>query len=297
MYAPITLFTYARLEHTRRSVEALLRNRFATESDLIVFSDAARTPEKRSDVEEVRAYLNTLKGFRTVTIHHRSRNFGLAESIIQGVTEVLEQYERVIVLEDDLITSPYFLTYMNKALDLYGEEEKVISIHGYVYPVQIVLPETFFLRGADCWGWGTWRRGWNLFNSDGSFLLNELKKFKQTYRFDFNGSYPYTRMLEDQISGRNDSWAIRWYASAFLADKLTLYPSRSLVYHMGNDGSGMNFGESSWLDSTLSETPIDLSQAVVEPSISAWNAFEAFFRQKKGGPFLRLFRGFLSALR
>src|SRR5262249_35869456 len=156
----------------------------------------------------------------------RERNFGLAQSIVQGVSGTVAQHGRIIVLEDDMVTSPHFLTYMNQALDKYADEARVVSIHGYVYPVEQPLPETFFLPGADCWGWATWKRGWSCFNPDGQFLLNELKRQKLIRDFDFNGAFPYSEMLQAQIKGANDSWAVRWYASALLAGKLTLYPGR-----------------------------------------------------------------------
>ena len=146
------------------------------------------------------------------------------------------------MLEDDLLTSPYFLDFMNEGLSIYEEDEKVISIHGYVYPISEKLPETFFLRGADCWGWATWKRGWDLFEPDGGLLLNKLEESKQTEEFDFNRSYPYTQMLKDQINGKTNSWAVRWYASAFLQNKYTLYPGKSLVSNIGGDGSGTNTG-------------------------------------------------------
>lgn len=277
MTAPITLFTYARPDHARRTVDALLQNPLAAFSDLIIFSDAARTPDKQSAVADVRAYLGTIKGFRSVTIHYRPHNFGLAKSIIDGVTQVLVENEHVIVLEDDMVTSRHFLTYMNEALDRFAVDERVISIHGYVYPVQQTLPEAFFLPGADCWGWATWRRGWHLFNSDGQTLLNELKRRDLLKAFDFNGLYPYSKMLEGQIKGINDSWAVRWYASAFLAEKLTLYPGRSLVHNIGNDGSGTHCGDDTSHDAELSETPIDLSTVEVMPSTAGREAFEIFF--------------------
>ena len=143
-------------------------------------------------------------------------------------------------MEDDLVTSPHFLQYMNESLDLYQQEERVISIHAYMYPVKEELPETFFLRGADCWGWATWKRSWQLFESDGAKLLEQLNSQNLTREFNFNGSYPYVRMLKDQIKRRNNSWAIRWYASAFLANRLTLYPGASLVQNIGHDGSGVH---------------------------------------------------------
>lgn len=279
---PITLFTYARPDHTRRTVESLLRNPQAQEHDLIVFSDAARTPEKQAAVDEVRAYLDSISGFRSVTIHHRPHNLGLAKSIIGGVTQVLVDHERIIVLEDDMVTSPHFLAYMNEALNRFADDERVISVHGYVYPVKQALPEAFFLRGADCWGWASWRRGWALFNPDGQALLDELKRRDLLKAFDFNGAYGYSQMLESQIKGTNDSWAIRWYASAFLADKLTLYPGRSLVHNIGNDSSGTHCGSNSTHDAALSNSLIDLSEIEVKHSELGFSAFERFFRRSKG---------------
>lgn len=217
MNAPVVLFTYARPEHTRQTVEALRRNQFAPTSDLIIYSDGPRTSDDRSTVDEVRAYLRTITGFRSVTIRHRDTNFGLAKSIIEGVTEVLERTDRIIVLEDDMVTSPHFLGYMQEALERYAGDERVISVHGYAYPTGKPLPEAFFLPGADCWGWATWRRGWGLFNPDGRMLLDELVRRKMVRGFDFDGAYPYSSMLQEQIRGNNDSWAIRWYASAYLA--------------------------------------------------------------------------------
>ena len=290
MLAPIALFTYCRPDHTRRTVESLLRNRLVSESDLIVYSDAARTPEKQQAVDAVRAYLATIAGFRSVTIKHRPENYGLANCIIRGVTEVLQQSDRIIVLEDDMLTSPHFLTYMNEALERYADDERVASVHAYVYPVDQPLPEAFFMTGADCWGWATWRRGWACFNPDGQSLLDELKRRKLIRAFDFNGAYPYSEMLEGQIKGKNDSWAIRWHASAFLAGKLTLYPGRSLVQNIGNDDSGTHCGKSDNLDIELSQTPINLSSIAVESSQDGRYAFEAFFRQQQTPLLLRLTR-------
>ena len=126
---------------------------------------------------------------------------------------------------------------MNEALDIYEDESQVISIHGYIYPIN-GLPETFFIKGADCWGWATWKRGWDIFEADGQKLLNELKKRKLQKEANFNNSYGYVEMLESQILGKNNSWAIRWYASAFLKDMLTLYPGKSYVQNIGHDSQG-----------------------------------------------------------
>ena len=281
MSAPIALFVYARPDHARRTVEALLKNSEAASSDLIVFSDAARTSSKEEAVRQVREYVDGIEGFRSLTIHHRPENYGLAKSIIEGVSQVLTEHDRVIVMEDDLETSPFFLRYMNEALERYAEADRVISVHGYIYPVQKPLPEAFFLRGADCWGWATWRRGWKLFNPDGQFLLDELKRQKLLKAFDFNGAYSYSGMLQGQINETNDSWAVRWHASAFLANKLTLYPGRSLVHNIGNDNTGTHCGASEVFDAELSATPIRLDGVVVEESTAVKAVIEQFFRAKQ----------------
>ncbi len=288
MNAPIVLFTYARPDHTRRTVEALQRNQLAKSSDLIVFSDGARTPDKITLVDEVRAYIDKIDGFNSVTCHYRPYNYGLSKSIIEGVSQVLNDYERIIVLEDDLVTSPYFLTYMNDALEYYAEDDRVISIHGYVYPVQEALPETFFLVGADCWGWATWQRGWKLFNPNGQVLFDELTRQGLLKEFDYNGAYGFSKMLQGQVAGTNDSWAVRWYASAFLANKLTLYPGRSLVCNIGQDNSGTHSRQTMAYESDLSLTPISIGLYDVRPSLKGKAAFESFFRRVEGGQIKKL---------
>jgi hypothetical protein len=202
---------------------------------------------------------------------------GLGNSIISGVTEILDSHERIIVLEDDLIVSPFFLDYMNEGLEKYAEQKEVVSIHGYVYPCCSSLPDHFFLRGADCWGWGTWKDSWKIFNPDGKFLLSKLKEQGLTYAFDFGGAYPFTQMLSDQIYGKNDSWAIRWYASTYLMNKLTLYPGKSLVSNIGNDGSGSHQENSNFFDVNIATIPVKIGDISIEESVFGKNAFADYF--------------------
>ncbi len=288
--APICLFVYNRPWHVRKTVESLQGNRLSKESDLFIFSDGAKDGEDGDKVSEVRHYIQQINGFRSVSIVERQGNLGLAASVIDGVTSILDSWGRIIVLEDDMETSPYFLEYMNDALVRYADDERVVSIHGYVYPVGSELPEAFFLPGADCWGWATWSRGWALFNPDGKYLLGEIDRRKLVRAFDFNGSFAYSRMLAEQSAGRNDSWAIRWYASAFLAGKLTLYPGRSLVQNIGNDNSGTHCGESRKYESALSMTPIRLDDIEVAASPAEREKFEAYFRRNHPGRLRGIFQ-------
>lgn len=282
--APIALFVYSRPWHTRQTIEALQRNARAGDSRLFIFSDAARTPEKVAAVDEVRDYVRRVAGFRSVTIIERRENLGLANSIIDGVSRLCTEHGSVIVLEDDMVTAPYFLTYMNDGLERYAGEPMVASIHGYMYPVASSLPETFFIRGADCWGWATWQRAWQHFNPDGQFLLDELERRSLTGAFDFSDSYPYTQMLHDQIAGRNDSWAVRWYASTFLKGMLTLYPGRSLIQNIGTDGSGSHCGDTSALRVDLHRQRIEVALLPVKENSDARKAMELYFIDLKLHP-------------
>jgi len=232
--APIVLFVYNRLDLTKQTVEALQKNELANKSELFIFSDAAKTENIQFKVNRIREYIKKISGFKKVIIFERKENWGLANSVIDGVTKIVNKYGKIIVLEDDLVTSPYFLSFMNKALELYKDEAKIASIHGYIYPIKN-LPETFFIKGADCWGWATWKDKWSIFESDGKKLLDEIKKKNLEREIDFNGSYGYTKMLKDQIKGKNNSWAVRWYISVFLKDMITLYPGQSYVQNIGFD--------------------------------------------------------------
>jgi len=279
--APIVLFAYDRLNHVRLTVECLAANNLADRSELIVYSDAAADENKVKEVAAVRDYLKTIKGFLSLKVYERERNFGLARSVIEGVSETLATFNKVIVVEDDLMTSPYFLSYMNQALEKYSLVERVASVHAYLLPTSISLPETFFMRGADCWGWGTWRRSWGLFNPDGQYLYSELKKLDLISAFDLNNCVANSKMLLDQIKGKNNSWAIRWHASTFIANKLTLYPGRSLVRNIGLDDSGTHCQATNSYDTLLTETSIDLADIVVEPSVLGISAFTKFYTENK----------------
>lgn len=232
--APIVLFVYNRINHTKRTLEALKKNKLADKSQLFIFSDGSKNTADIEKVRSVRKYIQNIDGFKKIQVIERNRNVGLAESIISGVTEIVNLYGKIIVLEDDLETSPYFLTYMNEGIKLYKDNPKVASIHGYIYPIT-GLPESFFIRGADCWGWATWSNSWKIFEQDGKKLFNELISKNLQKEADFNNSYEYTKMLKDQINGKNNSWAVRWYMSAFLNDKLSLYPGKSYVQNIGHD--------------------------------------------------------------
>ena len=275
--APILLFVYNRPEHVKRTLAALKQNILAKESELFIYSDAARSPQDEASVAEVRKIIRTaLPFFKQVNIIERVTNWGLARSIIDGVTTQINRYERVIVLEDDLIVAPYFLKFMNDALDTYQHEEKVGHIQACDFTQDASLPDTFLIKWTGSWGWATWKRAWKYFNPDGKALLEELQRRKLTYTFDFNGKYGYTRMLRHQTEGKNNSWAIRWNASLFLNDILSLNVGKSLVQNEGFDGSGTNCGGGNLYASRLWMNPIQVHR--ISPATENLQARNAYVR-------------------
>lgn len=276
-YAPIALFTYSRADHTRQAVESLLRNKEAAESDLYVFSDGPKTEEKREAVQQNRAYIHTIQGFNSIHIIEREKNWGLANSLIAGITEIVNKYGRVIVVEDDLILSPYFLQFMNEALEKYKDEDRVASISAFLNPVEGDVPETFFLRYFACWGWATWKRGWDILINDDRELLRRLRWKKND--FNIGGTGPFYGILYCDKVGLNDSWAVRFYASQFLTGKLQLFPGRTLAVQTGTDGSGTHgkTKDNKFEGMQVSQVPIELNDITVEESKEMYVAYSLFY--------------------
>jgi hypothetical protein len=243
--APIVIFSYNRPRHLKMTIEYLKKNELASESGLYIYSDAAKSDKDIEKVTEVREYLKTVDSFKSLKIIERKKNFGLAKSIIDGVTTIVNQYGRVIVLEDDLITSPYFLNFMNDGLEIYKNDSKVCQIMGYsfieTYKDEFNLEDTYFIKGANCLGWATWKDSWRFLNIDSYELIATIEENKLQKSFDRDNSYNFMKMLKQQSQGKVDSWAIRWHASAFINNLYTLHPLKSLVFHTGNDGDGTNY--------------------------------------------------------
>ena len=293
-YAPIALFTYNRADHTKQAVESLLKNAEAKDSDLFIFSDGPKNEKAVEGVKKNREYLQSLKNdndtltlryadatitpfFRSVTIIEREKNWGLANSLIAGITEIVNKYGRVIVVEDDLILSPYFLQFMNEALEKYKDEDKVASISAFLNPIDCKAPETFFLRYFACWGWATWKRGWDILNMDANALLKQLRWKKSD--FNIKDSHNFYGMLYCQKVGLIDSWAVRFYASQFIAGKLQLFPGKSMATQTGTDGSGTHgtVVDHKYDKMQLSMEPIQVGDIVIEESKEMYDAFARFY--------------------
>lgn len=288
--APIVLFVYNRVWHTKQTIEALQKNIQALDSHLFIFSDNAKDETSKQKVDEVRGLIHAVSGFKSVTVIERGANFGLAKSIIDGVTQVIDRYGKVIVMEDDLVTSPYFLTFMNDALRMYANDEKVMHISGYIFPIEKVsLPETFFYNSASCWGWATWKRAWDQFNPDAQALLQKIKNDSRIKEFNMDGCNPdFEKQLENNISKRKITWAIKWHASVFLCKGLCLHPRDSLVANIGHDGSGENCNLSNIYETQISKQPIKLERIELVESILARRLMCRFYLKKRPSLIKRL---------
>ena len=235
--APIALFVYDRPDHVRATLAALAANPRAGESDLFVFSDGPRDAGAQQAVATVRGIVGSVRGFRGVTVSEREANAGLVRSITDGVDRLTREYGRVIVLEDDLITAPRFLEFMNLALDRYEDESRVMQISGYMYPVP-TQAAACLLPTVSCWGWATWRRAWQFYDAAGQargLIQNDAAMRKA---FDLDGAYDYADLLERHLNGDASSWGVLWYLSVFARHGLVLHPPQSLVSNYGFDGSG-----------------------------------------------------------
>jgi len=280
--APIALFVYNRPEHTRRTLSFLQKNQLAENSRLFIFADGARTEADRPKVEQVRQLLNDVTGFKSVKVITNETNLGLADSIIRGVTQLTNEYGKVIVFEDDLLSSPYTLQYFNEALDKYEREEKVMHIGAYMYDLKNPsLPETFFYRAATSWGWATWARAWKNFEPDVDKLIAQFDQEK-IHQFSIEGCMNFWKQVLQFKSGKNNSWAIRWYASIFLKCGLTLNPSKSFIQNIGHDGTGVHSNNEDIYQVRMAQKPVSKYPAEIKEDPVAYEAIKNFLKNRKG---------------
>lgn len=260
--APVTIFVYKRPRHTEKMLDSLLENTEVRDTPLTVYCDGPRPGDDVTAIAETRELVK--RKLPHAEVVESDKNKGLSASIIEGVTKSCEQYGRTIVIEDDLILSPVFIDYMNRSLDKYGGVDRVMHISGYCPAVNQQLPPTFFYREPDCWGWATWQRAWQHFDTDAQQMAMKIYQQKKIKKFNNNHCFLFWEMLLRQARGDIDSWAIRWYAAMFLKEGLSLYPSNSLVQNRGFDASGEHCPESSFYDVDLSEDVPEMNDEVEE---------------------------------
>lgn len=288
--APIALFVYNRPQHTERTVKFLQQNLLAADSRLYIFSDGPKTSNDEEKVNEVRSFIKTVEGFKSVKIIESKVNKGLANSVIEGVSQLNQSYGQVIVFEDDLVSSPHTLTYFNEALNIYRNEDKVMHIGAYMYHLKEEnLPESFFYRAATSWGWATWQRAWQHFEPNIDTLLKQFNA-RKIHEFSIEGTMNFWKQMQDFKRGRNNSWAIRWYASIFLKGGLTLNPSQSLVNNIGHDGTGVHSGINDIYNVIINPKPITVFPKQIVEDKNAYVAIKSFLASRKGSLWTRIKR-------
>lgn len=251
--APVAVFAYNRKDKLEQCLMCLESNQMAADTEVFIFSDGARENVSENQVEEVREYIKkyTSKSkFKKVNICAREKNMGLANSIIAGVSEVINRYGKVIVVEDDLLTTPDFLQYMNAGLDFYEEHKEYGSISAYTYPLNVLNEydnDIYVTRKGECWGWGTWVDRWKYVDWNVKTYDEYICSRKKRRAFDMLEK-GLDIMLINQMKGNIDSWAVRWCYHLFFNDLLTVYPTISRTYNIGFDGSGTHCGISNQYD-------------------------------------------------
>lgn len=283
--APIVLFVYNRLEHVRKTIDALKENQLAQESNLFIFSDGPK-PGQEEKVQAVRNYLKEITGFHSVSVIERDKNLGLANSVIAGVTDIVNKFGQVIVMEDDIVCSPDFLQYMNDSLEKYKCAQRVFSITGFSHLTDENsegIPDTYFLKMPSSWSWATWKDRWSYFDSQATGYRKLMWNRKMREEFNCDNSYDYYSMLMRQMKKEPpihiplltkqkhiDSWAIRWYWSFFKQGGLTLFPRDSFVKNIGFDGSGVHCG-----------TNEDISNRTITGKLSDDFVYEVIIEEQK----------------
>lgn len=239
-YAPIALFAYNRPDHLLQTLTSLSECELADKSRLFIFCDGPKSERDEAAVRQVREVADRRRWCAEVEIVSQEKNQGLARSVIAGVTRLCNEFGRVIVLEDDMLLSRGLLVYLNRALVQYENEAQVLQVSGHVFPFMQEGggEDAFFMPISTTQGWGTWKRAWDLFDpaATGWERLREERALRK--RFDLDNSFPYAKMLEAQMTGKLDSWAIRWHWSFFKQQGLCLYPRTSLIFNIGFDDQG-----------------------------------------------------------
>lgn len=253
MTLPVTLFAFNRPEHVRQTLNALAQNARASDVCLLAYLDGPKTDHDVAQIARVREIVAAPRGFARIELIERPANLGLARNIVDGVSQSCARFGRAIVLEDDIVTAPHFLTFMADALERYRDVPDVWHISGWNYPIsEAGLADAFFYPVMDCWGWATWEDRWRHYQCDPARLLADWDR-RQIHRFNLDGSEDFWAQVRRNHSGSLHTWAIFWYATIFEHGGLCLNPTRSYVRNIGIDGSGQHSGNRNVFDSALAE--------------------------------------------
>lgn len=286
--APIALFVYNRSDHTRKTLDALMQNDLISRSQIYIFSDHAASIKNEVLVQEVRSLIKTYQWIIPPIIIERTENYGLARNIVSGINHVLLENDQIIVLEDDIITSKGFLTYMNQALQLYANEDRVMHISGYMFPLKKELPETFFYNTASCWGWGTWKSAWLKYEDNTNVLLSHFNSEKIIAQFNIEQSYDFHGALVGNHTRTLNTWAVKWYASILINGGYCLHPGKSLTLNIGHDGSGVHSGTTTAFDHKKLPESMEVKLLNIEESKYVRKLMRNFYTKKHQSYFGRI---------
>ena len=273
------MFAYNRPNHLVRCLNSLLTNPESSESSLHIFVDGPKSDLDEELVEQCVKISQGIDGFKSLKVVVNDENLGLARSIRKGVTSIFKDYDTIIVIEDDLVIASTALSFLNSGLDKYGSSDKVASIQLFQYPVKVELEEPVFLRGADCWGWATWKKNWENVDFDPENLLNQLSQNRNDFNLD--GSARFYEMLQDLALQAIDSWAICWHASMYLEEKISLYPPKSLCLNTGSDGSGTHASSVDYFSVTLGDSREWLLPSRIEEDMVYRKAMSDFHKKMR----------------
>lgn len=282
--APVGVFLYNRPRHARRTLEALRNNRGANRTPLYIFCDGPKPGAPQEVLHQVAAVRKLAEDFRwpgpKKEIYAAATNKGLARSIIDGTTKLCKAYGAAILVEDDIVTSPGFLEYMNRALALYADTPEVMHVSGFFYPIKTDdFPETFFYNITTCWGWATWQRAWQHMNEDREALYRQVEVLPDRSAYDLNGAADFFRQLEHNFTGKRITWAVLWYTVLFFKGGLCLHPRHSLTNNIGNDGSGENSRTSKFFWHKQLADSVEVAPIPLEEYLPARQRMEAFYRK------------------
>ena len=289
MYSPIAFFAFNRPFHTLKTLKYLSKNEAAKETEIFAFIDGPRNNTELHLIDNVEKIINSFSNmFKKITISRSLKNLSADTNIRTGVSDVLSKYKSVIVLEDDICVSKYFLDYMNKALDKYQNNKEVWHINGFNFPYKSNLSnETFFTRSMECWGWGTWEDRWFRFqndplSTDPFYLISKFsKKDIREFNLDLKHNLYWSMVLANSDGRLPNTWDIFWYAFIFMHNGLCLAPRISLTRNIGHDGSGTHSEkDETIMQANIYQSPIIYYPSEIKEDLDALNEMKKYFNKK-----------------
>lgn len=243
VYAPVLICTYTRLSHLKQTIESLSKNSCAIFTDLYIASDYPYDESHHCLVEEIRSYIKTIGGFNSVNIILRDRNFGANANYYDAIDYIFERYDRIIIMEDDIVTGYYFLEFINDGLDFYGPDGRVLAVGGYMWPKlqAIATTDTLLLPHYNAWGTGFHRENFRKIKSDSTVSRRVVGDWRLFLKANLL-SPGISLMLIEMARGKLHAWDVDCFLYMLEHELLMLFPRDSFVKNIGFDGTGIHCG-------------------------------------------------------